>query len=405
MQGEWLRKPTSEITVVFVHGIISSGEECWRNANGTYWPQLLSDDSMLEHVGVYIYTYETGVFSGSYSVGDVVDDLNERMELDGLFDSQVLIFVCHSMGGIVVRRLLVKHQMSIVAAKKHIGLFLVASPSLGSQYADWLAPIVGLFANVQADILRFNQNNVWLRDLDKDFTDLKEGGHLSLRGKELVEDKFLVLSKIVSKQVVEPFSGAKSFGNSYKVPDSNHSSIAKPKDNQAIQHRLLSKFIKGFALDLPTDSSNEFTLHLLAEELEALHYSPQCTNVRFTITNLTKKTIKLSTMSLSVISKEPIRLFRLPTPGSPLPEFELEADITEATFINLVSQTRVQFVLNAGESEAFSLTVKASEGFRYNVELECTADALSEKNCTYQSSGLLQLTYPIRTMRGVHHGK
>ena len=28
--------------MIFVHGILSDGEKCWSNSNGTYWPDLLS---------------------------------------------------------------------------------------------------------------------------------------------------------------------------------------------------------------------------------------------------------------------------------------------------------------------------------------------------------------------------
>jgi hypothetical protein len=77
---------------------------------------------------------------------------------------------------------------------------------------------------------------------------LKEGGTLRIEGKELVEDKFIELKKIKlgivwGRQVVEPFSGARYFGEPYKVPKSDHFSIAKPDDKNAIQHRLLSRFV------------------------------------------------------------------------------------------------------------------------------------------------------------------
>ncbi len=41
MRGEWLRKPENHTAVVFVHGILSSGETGWRHGNGAYWPALL----------------------------------------------------------------------------------------------------------------------------------------------------------------------------------------------------------------------------------------------------------------------------------------------------------------------------------------------------------------------------
>jgi hypothetical protein len=31
MQGEWIKRPKGGAAVVFVHGILSSGEDCWRH--------------------------------------------------------------------------------------------------------------------------------------------------------------------------------------------------------------------------------------------------------------------------------------------------------------------------------------------------------------------------------------
>lgn len=117
-------------------------------------------------------------------------------------------------------------------------------PHLGSSYADWLSPLAQLFGHAQADALRFVRHNDWLQNLDKEFTNLKEAGKLKIKGKELVEDKFLVLKKLWRRQVVEGFSGARYFGEPFKVPKSDHSSIAKPEDKGAIQHRLLCQFVK-----------------------------------------------------------------------------------------------------------------------------------------------------------------
>src|SRR5262245_2889860 len=104
MQGEWVREQKNGSSVVFVHGILSSGETCWRHKNGSYWPELLKNESGLDESGIYVFTYQTGVFSGNYRLSDAVDALKEHMRLDGLFDNRRIIFVCHSMGGIVVRK-------------------------------------------------------------------------------------------------------------------------------------------------------------------------------------------------------------------------------------------------------------------------------------------------------------
>jgi hypothetical protein len=248
MHGEWVRKPAGETSVVFVHGILSSGEKCWRNSNGAYWPELLEQEPALAELGIYVYTYQTGVFSGTYSISDIVDDLKERLfNLDNVINNHQIIFVCHSMGGIVVRKFIVERILDIKKENLSIGLFLVASPSLGSDYANYVNLLSNLVGNAQANALGFSQENNWLNDLDKEFKNIKESGELNMHGKELIEDKPVIFKKLFKKQIVEPFSAAKYFGNPYKVPGSDHSSIAKPENREAIQHRLLVEFIKKIA--------------------------------------------------------------------------------------------------------------------------------------------------------------
>jgi len=245
MQGEWIRKPKAGTSIVFVHGILSSGETCWRHENNSYWPELLKNESEFEPAGIYVFTYQTDLFSGTYRLGDIVDALKEHMRLDDVLKSERIIFVCHSMGGIVVRKFLVERTVDLIERKTEIGLFLVASPSLGSSYANWLSPLAKILGHMQADVLRFGQDNAWLNDLDKEFINLKEAGKLKIKGLELTEDKFVLLKKWWRKQIVEPFAGARYFGEPYKVPLSDHFSIAKPDGKDAIQHRKLCEFIRG----------------------------------------------------------------------------------------------------------------------------------------------------------------
>jgi Putative serine esterase (DUF676) len=244
MNGQWVRRATGQDVVVFVHGILSNGEACWKNPNGAYWPSLVEADSTLGSIGIYVFTYQTEVFSGTYRLGDVVDALKEQLRLDRVLDCRHLFFVCHSMGGIVVRRFIVERQADLIAASTQIGLFLVASPSLGSSYANWLTPLARLMRHSQADALRFSQTNDWLNDLDKEFQNLKESHRIPIFGRELLEDRFVKFKRLVwFEQVVPPFSGARYFGEQFKVPRSDHFSIAKPEDGQAVQHRLLCTFI------------------------------------------------------------------------------------------------------------------------------------------------------------------
>jgi len=252
MNGRWIRKlgeTASPIAVVFVHGVLSAGETCWRHQNGTYWPELLSRQEAIGDVGIYEFTYHTDFFSGSYNLGNIVDALKECLRLDGVNSARKIVFVAHSMGGIVARRYVVQRFDELVERGAELGLFLIASPSLGSSYASWLSPIARLMGHAQGQALAFCQNNVWLNDLNSDFRNVLARRKLAVHGRELVEDRFVVLKRLrILQQVVPPFSGAAYFGEAFKVPLSDHFSIAKPVDSQAIQHRMLCDFIKSIAL-------------------------------------------------------------------------------------------------------------------------------------------------------------
>lgn len=157
------------------------------------------------------------------------------------------------MGGIVTRRFLVKEQSFLIQrGLNKIGLFLVASPSLGSEYANWLGALSSLMGHTQAEALNFSQGNVWLNDLDKDFVRLLENNNLQIRGKELIEDLPLYGKGLLRQQIVQPFSGARYFSDSFKVPKSDHITIATPDSGDAIQHRLLVHFMNEFSVSNET---------------------------------------------------------------------------------------------------------------------------------------------------------
>ena len=94
MKGQWVRKPSIGASVIFVHGILSSTETAWTGSSGKSWPTLLENEPQFKNLGIYTFDYETGLFSGSYRLGDAVDALKEYLRLDGLYKAKKLIFVC-----------------------------------------------------------------------------------------------------------------------------------------------------------------------------------------------------------------------------------------------------------------------------------------------------------------------
>ncbi|BBL72575.1 esterase/lipase family protein [Methylogaea oryzae] len=276
MKGQWIQQSENDTTVIFVHGILSSSEKCWTHENNTYWPQLLNEEPDLDGIGIYTFSYATGIFSKEYQLGDIVDALKEHLRLDNVLENnKQLIFVCHSMGGIVVRKFIVDRQLDLIDKAIKLALFLVASPSLGSQYANWIVYLATAFKirHAQAESLRFARDNTWLNDLDKNFQNLKEGSLFDIKGKELIEDRSLILKNWIGKPIVESFSGAKYFGEPVKIPDSDHSTIAKPSDRNAFQHRLLCKFINEQKSGAVTTTTQSHTLGSTAPDTVGRHFN------------------------------------------------------------------------------------------------------------------------------------
>src|ERR1700722_19040373 len=149
-RGHWVRKPQGDTAAIFVHGIFSNSEGCWTNGkSGAYWPDLLAAEGSLSSIGIYVFSYRTKWSTGSYSISDAAEMLNAQLGFDKVSDLRNLIFVCHSMGGIVVRKFLVERQLTLIDKSIRIGLLLVASPSLGSEYASRFAIVSRFFGQLQ----------------------------------------------------------------------------------------------------------------------------------------------------------------------------------------------------------------------------------------------------------------
>jgi ABC-type nitrate/sulfonate/bicarbonate transport system substrate-binding protein len=240
----WVRKPRNSVTVVFIHGFRSSAVGAWQRPDGTFWPKIFCDDVNLKEYGVYLFDYRTEITSGTYSIDHVVAMLQARLGIDKVLDGEqsggALIFVCHSMGGIVARRYIVIQQMELL--KKPLGLFLLATPSIGSTYANFINAVLP-FNNAQLTTLTTGENNQWLTALDSQFMSLKDGKHLKISGKELSEDTLLGTGLLSRFKLVPRWAAQRYFPDPVTVPYSDHSNICKPQSTQSIQHELLSEFV------------------------------------------------------------------------------------------------------------------------------------------------------------------
>lgn len=137
--------------IVFVHGILG-GTDTWESATGVYWPELVKADSVFDSADIYVSSYDTGV-GNQMDIDEIAVALEQRLVDAQIFArySQV-IFVVHSMGGLVLQKLLLtKRQYA-----PHVPLIVFYStPQTGAA----LARLISVFSSDPA-LKGLSSNNV-----------------------------------------------------------------------------------------------------------------------------------------------------------------------------------------------------------------------------------------------------
>jgi pimeloyl-ACP methyl ester carboxylesterase len=259
----WYSRGSHPTVIVFLHGIFSDSRSCWKNTSRTpsvLWPDLILADQRIADPSIYLAGYHTALNAGDFPVSQCareVFDALRRPESDGtppVLDSKQLIFVCHSTGGIVARYMLEKYRDQF--EDKDIGLLLIASPSLGSGWAN-LAGLAAKYYNQRLG-QQLRWNNEELQDLHgrfKDLVDQRASLMPGLYGREAAEHQMVFRDWIPSCllwaapprwKVVNNLSAGQYFGSVKTLPNSNHFTAVKPDSVNHPGHQLLVDFWLDF---------------------------------------------------------------------------------------------------------------------------------------------------------------
>lgn len=156
--------------IVFVHGLHGS-RESWRASNGAYWPDLIRTDPRFAYSDVDIAEYPTPSSNGKMSSVQLADILWTRLRQDHVWDHREVVFIAHSLGGILVEEMLLKHPAD--AAKVR---FIVSygTPHEGSS----IARIASIYdKDPLLNDLSDASDNTFLTQLENDWR-----GHDSVNG-------------------------------------------------------------------------------------------------------------------------------------------------------------------------------------------------------------------------------
>ncbi len=105
-----------ERVIVFVHGIHGS-RESWRAANGAYWPDMIRSDPRFAFSDIVVAEYPTPASNGKMSSVRLADVLWETLRRDHVWDHREVVFIAHSLGGILVEEMLLRHPADAARVK------------------------------------------------------------------------------------------------------------------------------------------------------------------------------------------------------------------------------------------------------------------------------------------------
>ncbi|MGA0560659.1 esterase/lipase family protein [Larkinella sp. VNQ87] len=119
--------------IVFVHGVTGNSKDTWTHpVSGAYWPNLIANDSAFNGFNVYVYNYPSPALGKSYNIDEVAENMRLVLSNDKVFNHKQVVFLCHSMGGLVTRSYLLKNRDLI---PKVAMAYFFATPTTGSEVA------------------------------------------------------------------------------------------------------------------------------------------------------------------------------------------------------------------------------------------------------------------------------
>jgi len=144
--------PNKHSVIVFVHGVLSSSQGAWVHSPfigpDVYWPCLIRQDRAFADFDIFLANYRTELFGPSPSIANVSAQLRDALVSRGVYQYAHIVFVAHSMGGLVVAQHLVdlasKQRMDLLGRVRLVNFF--GTPGDGSDLAR-IAQVVS--SNVQ----------------------------------------------------------------------------------------------------------------------------------------------------------------------------------------------------------------------------------------------------------------
>ncbi|MFA6564187.1 MAG: hypothetical protein WCV00_19950 [Verrucomicrobiia bacterium] len=244
--------------MVFIHGLGGASHSTWRHGkegrpDHFFWPDELG--KQLKDFGIWSVGYPAG-FTGLGKQGMIIEkragNVSDTLANGGLGDRPIL-FITHSMGGLIVKHLIVDSQMLPGEDRKRIvscirGIVFCGTPHRGAAFAD-AAHVFGLLgggSQTHVDEMRANAEKLDL--LHDKFIEWHRQHPVPIES--YAENQKLMLTHwfffATDYGVVVPRASANPGIAGCEIHDSDddHLTLVKPRDAQHNVYAGVSRFIE-----------------------------------------------------------------------------------------------------------------------------------------------------------------
>ena len=253
--AEWSGQPSA--CAIFVPGLGGHVYTTWGDPNADlYWPRWLAQD--VQGLRVYSLSYEappTNWLGTAMPLQDQAANILERLLSRTELRQQPLVFVCHSLGGLLVKQIILdlnEQRTSRPGAGELLdriqGVVFIATPHTGSRKATWLdrLKILAWPSSVTRTLVTSDPTLRKLNVSYRGFADQQGLSHLV----------FYETQGTVAGSIVDEASSDPGLPHSRPIPiDADHVSICKPRDRSNLVAEMTKDFVSKIANPLSAPDS------------------------------------------------------------------------------------------------------------------------------------------------------
>jgi pimeloyl-ACP methyl ester carboxylesterase len=243
LQSGYVRNQGSDRVIIFVHGFGGNSIDTWTNGS-SYWPEMIRNDRDFDGSDIFVYQYPTSI-TESMTPDEVAGDMRSVLKAEGVSNRRQIIFIAHSMGGVVTRDYLLGNPG---VAKRTSFIQFLATPTDGSS----LAFLGRVLRSPQIMKLGTDIQKDYLGDLSRQWS-LEDLGLIPSYCAYETQDT-LFYGRVVSME-----SATHLCTRQISAVDANHLDIAKPKDSNSQPYTTFkANYLEAFEQhESPTQQSGE----------------------------------------------------------------------------------------------------------------------------------------------------